>query len=186
MPLWFQARDGEPVTDDRLGLTLVDPGETAPATAWTVITDDAGKARDAIKAGATAVLVPLDGSLDAAGRMAVTLSVIEAEQGLGEGDLALMALVSGPGAALALAKGDLLPQRTLALGIDGAALLSATGEAGAASAAGLVALTAAVRGIVSFVGVGAPAENSQTLWNQFALRLVASDNPPDGKNRSKP
>jgi hypothetical protein len=186
MPLWFQARDGEPLTDQRFDRPLCRPGETAPVSAWTVITDDAGKARDAVEAGATAVLVPLAGNLDAAGRMAIALSVIEAEQGLGDGDLALMAFVSGPGAALALAKGDLLPQRTLALGIDRAALLAASGEAGAASAAGLVALTAAARGIVSFVANGAAAENSQAMWNQFALRLVASDNPPDGKNRSKP
>lgn len=186
MPLWFKTCDGKPVTDHRLDLSLCHPGETAPATAWTVITDEAGTARDAVEAGATGVLVPLGGNLDAAGRMAVTLSVIEAERGLAEGDLALMALISGPRAALALARGDLLPQRTLALGIDRAALLAASGEAGAASAAGLVALTAADRGIVSFVANGEAAENSQTLWNQFALRLVASDNPPDGKNRSKP
>lgn len=186
MPLRFQGCDGTLPTDKRLGRPLCPADEPAPATAWTVITDDPDKARAAVEAGATGVLVPLVRNLEAAGRMAVALSVIEAEHGLGDGDLTLMALIAGPGAALSLPRGDLLPQRTLALGIDRAALVAAAGEAGARTAAGLVTLAAAACGIVSFVANAVADDTSEAPWNDFALCLVASTNPPNGKNRPEP
>lgn len=147
----------------------------APATSgpWTVIADAPETAVSALDRGARSVLLTLRDDLDPLGRMAVALSVAEAERGLARRDIAILALIAGPGAALALARRPALPARLAALGLDLSAFARPTGS-DALLAAGLVTLTASALGLPSFAA-GFPLSDRSEAAAAFACRLVGED-----------
>jgi len=157
MPLRFERRDsksGASGTDDALlSLSVVLPEEDLTADRR-----------------ARCVLVSARDDLLAAGELAVALAVAEAERDLPEGSLSLLLAIAGPGAALALARRQALPERVAALGIDLAAF--PPGEAGTTMAAGLVSLAAAARRVPSFL-VGSPeTREAAPELAAFTYRLV--------------
>lgn len=164
-----------------LARPLATPAGDAPHGPWTVIAGEPEIATAAIDRGARGVLLALSDDLEAAGRMAAALSVAEAERGLEQCDIALLAMIAGPGAALALARRPVLPRRLAALGLDLAAFASPAG-ADARLAAGLVTLTAAALGLPSFVA-GAPASGPDaTDIADFACRLIETTGASRGKS----
>ena len=163
---------------------LIAAGDQPPGVTFSVATADPDAARAAIATGARAVLVPVDDDIALADRMAVALSVMEAELGLADGTLALILEIAGPGAALQLGRGLPASRRLAAIGIDLDGFgLGATGavDAPRSVAAGLVALASAALGLPAYLtGTGSLSPSRTPAVAGFTHLLV--DN--EGKARS--
>ena len=75
---------------------LIADGDEAPGVTFSVATSDPEAARAAVAAGARAILVSVDDDFAPADRMAVALSVTEAELGLADGAVSLILEIAGP------------------------------------------------------------------------------------------
>ena len=130
------------------------------------------------------MLVAVADDIALADRMAVALSVVEAELGLADGSLALMLEVAGPGAALQLGRNLPASRRLAAIGIDLDGFgLGATGtvDAPRSVAAGLVALAGAALGLPTYLtGAGSLSPSGTPAVAGFTHLLVGTD----GKARS--
>lgn len=163
---------------------LVAAGDPPPGVTFSVATGDPDMARAAVAAGARAVLVPVEDDLAPADRMAVALSVTEAELGLASGALALILEIAGPAAALRLGRGLPASPRLAAIGIDLDGF--GRGAAGAVDgprlvAAGLVALAGAALGLPAYLtGADSLTPSGAPAVAGFSHRLVDAD----GKARS--
>lgn len=163
---------------------LVAAGDPPPGVTFSVATGDPDMARAAVAAGARAVLVPVESDLAPADRMAVALSVTEAELGLADGALALILEIAGPAAALRLGRGLPASPRLAAIGIDLDGF--GRGAAGAVDgprlvAAGLVALAGAALGLPAYLtGADSLTPSGAPAVAGFSHRLVDAD----GKARS--
>ncbi|SCM79062.1 hypothetical protein KL86PLE_90215 [uncultured Pleomorphomonas sp.] len=163
---------------------LVAAGDPPPGVTFSVATGDPGMAGAAVAAGARAVLVPVEDDLAPADRMAVALSVTEAELGLADGALALILEIAGPAAALRLGRGLPASPRLAAIGIDLDGF--GRGAAGAVDgprlvAAGLVALAGAALGLPAYLtGADSLTPSGAPAVAGFSHRLVDAD----GKARS--
>ncbi|WP_156899533.1 hypothetical protein [Pleomorphomonas koreensis] len=150
-----------------------------PGGAFTVATADPDKARAAVEAGARGVLMAITDDFAPADRMAVTLSVAEAELGLADGALSLIVEIAGPGGALRLAHRSPVPGRLAMLGIDLEGF--GRGAAGGAdaprlTAAGLVALAAAAHGLPAYLrGSGSLMPDGRPAFAGFTHLLVAGN-----------
>lgn len=146
---------------------LISAGGQPPGVTFSVATADVDAARAAVATGARAILVPAVDDLTPADRMAVALSVLEAELDLADDSLCLFLEIAGPGAALELSRKTPASRRFAAIGInlDGFGLGAAGAiDAPRSVAAGLVALTGAalrlpvyVTGFGSLLATGKPA-----------------------------
>lgn len=161
---------------------LVAAGETPPGGPFTIATADPETARAAIAAGARGVLVSVRDDFDAADRMAVGLSVAEAELGLADGELSLILGIAGPAAALRLGRGLPASRRLAAIGIDldgfghGAAGVA---DAPRLVAAGLVALAAAALGRPAYLtGAGSLLSTGAAAIAGFTHLLVDAEGRP--------
>lgn len=155
---------------------LIAAGHPSPGVTFSVATRDPQVARAAIAAGARAVLVAVEADLTPADRMAVALSVAEAELGLADGTLSLILEIAGPGAALQLGRGLPSSRRIAAIGIDlDGFAMGATGaiDGPRLTAAGLVALTgAALRLPVYLTGTGSLSASGKPAISGFSHLLV--------------
>ncbi|PIO97111.1 hypothetical protein [Pleomorphomonas carboxyditropha] len=163
---------------------LVAAGDPPPGVTFSVATSDPDMARAAVAAGARAVLIPVEGDFAPADRMAVALSVTEADLGLADGALALIIEIAGPAAALRLGRGLPASPRLAAIGIDLDGF--GRGAAGAVDgprlvAAGLVALAGAALGLPAYLtGADSLTPSGAPAVAGFSHRLVDAD----GKARS--
>lgn len=167
------------VTRPALLWPLIATGARPPGVTFSVATADADAARAAIVAGARAVLVPVIDDLMPADRMAVALSVMEAELDLADGSLCLFLEIAGAGAALALGRNTPISSRIAAIGIDLDGFhLGAAGaiDAPRSVAAGLVALTgAALRLPVYMTGTGSLLPTGKPAIGGFTHLLVDAE-----------
>lgn len=155
---------------------LIAAGNQPPGVTFSVATSDPDAARAAIATGARAVLVPVHDDLSPADRMAVALSVMEAELDLADGTLALILEIAGPGAALQLGRPLPSSRRLAAIGIDLDGFeLGAKGavDAPRSVAAGLVALTGAALGLPTYLtGAGSLSPSGTPAVSGFTHLLV--------------
>lgn len=158
---------------------LVPAGDPPPGVTFSVATGEPDAAAAAIAAGARAVLVAVRDDLAPADRMAVALSVREAELGLADGALALILEIAGPGAALQLARNPPSSRRLAAIGIDLDGFgLGATGtvDAPRSVAAGFVALAGAALGLPTYLtGAGSLSPSGAPAVAGFTHLLVNLD-----------
>lgn len=158
---------------------LVAPGSPPPAVTFSVATADIDAARAAVMDGARAVLVPVVDDLVPLDRMAVALSVLEAELDLADGNLSLFLEIAGPGAALSLGRNTPASRRLAAIGIDLDGFgLGAAGaiDAPRSVAAGLVALAgAALRLPVYLTGAGSLLPTGKPAIGGFTHLLVDAE-----------
>ncbi len=158
---------------------LIADGDPLPGVTFSVATADADVARTAVVAGARTVLVSVQDDFVPADRMAVALSVIEAELGLADGALSLILEIAGPGAALELGRSRPASRRVAAIGIDlDGFALGATGaiDGPRLTAAGLVALTgAALRLPVYLTGTGSLLPTGKPAIGGFTHLLVDAE-----------
>ena len=166
---------------------LIAAGNPWPGVTFSVSTREPDVARAAIAAGARAVLVAVTDTLMPADRMAVALSVAEAELGLADGSLALILEIAGPGAALQLGRGLPASRRIAAIGIDLDGFgLGAAGavDAPRLTAAGLVALTGAALGLpVYLTGTGSLLPSGKPAVGGFTHLLVDAEGTARSPNR---
>lgn len=161
---------------------------TPPAGAFTIATADPDSARAAIAVGARGVLVAVTDDFDPADRMAVALSVAEAELGLADGALSLILEIAGPAAALRLGRGLPASRRLAAIGIDLDGF--GRGAAGAADgprlvAAGLVVLAGAALGLpVYLTGAGSLLPTGVPAIAGFTHLLADAEGRPRSLARS--
>lgn len=158
---------------------LIAAGDPPPGVTFSVATADPDVARASIATGARAVLVPVQEDITPADRMAVALSVIEAELGLADGALTLMVEIGGPGAALQLGRTLPASRRLVAIGIDldGFGLGAAgTIDAPRSVAAGLVALAGAALGLPTYLtGAGSLSPSGKPAVAGFTHLLVNAE-----------
>jgi hypothetical protein len=158
---------------------LIAAGDPPPGVTFSVATADPDVARASIATGARAVLVPVQDDTTPADRMAVALSVIEAELGLADGALTLMVEIGGPGAALQLGRTLPASRRLVAIGIDldGFGLGAAgTIDAPRSVAAGLVALAGAALGLPTYLtGAGSLSPSGKPAVAGFTHLLVNAE-----------
>lgn len=158
---------------------LVAAGDPPPGVTFSVATSEPDAASTAIASGARAVLVAVRDDLKPADRMAVALSVKEAELGLADGALALILEIAGPGAALQLAHTLPSSRRLAAIGIDLDGFgLGATGtiDAPRSTAAGFVALAGAALGLPTYLtGAGSLSPSGTPAVAGFTHLLVNLD-----------
>ena len=161
---------------------LIADGDEAPGVTFSVATSDPEAARAAVAAGARAILVSVDDDFAPADRMAVALSVTEAELGLADGAVSLILEIAGPAAALRLGRDRPASRRLAAIGIDldGFALGAPGGiDAPRSVAAGLVALSgAALRLPVYLTGAGSLSPAGKPAIAGFTHLLVDGDGRP--------
>jgi len=155
---------------------LIAAGDPPPGVTFSIATGEPDAAGAAIAAGARAVLVAVRDDLTPADRMAVALSVREAELGLADGALTLILEIAGPGAALQLAHNLPSSRRLAAIGIDldGFSLGAAgTVDAPRAVAAGFVALAGAALGLPTYLtGAGSLSPSGTPAVSGFTHLLV--------------
>ena len=170
---------------------LIASGDEVPGVTFTVATADPDAARAAIAVGARAVLVPVHDDFTPADRMAVALSVTEAELGMTDGALSLILEIAGPEAALRLGRDRPASRRLVAMGIDldGFGLGAPGGiDAPRSVAAGLVALAgAALRLPVYLTGAGSLSPAGKPAIAGFTHLLVDAEgiaHSPAGERRS--
>lgn len=158
---------------------LIADGDEAPGVTFSVATTDPDAARAAVTAGARAILVSVDDDFAPADRMAVALSVTEAELGLADGAVSLILEIAGPAAALRLGRDRPASRRLAAIGIDldGFALGAPGGiDAPRSVAAGLVALSgAALRLPVYLTGAGSLSPAGKPAIAGFTHLLVDAE-----------
>lgn len=158
---------------------LIAAGDPPPGVTFSVATADPDVARASVATGARAVLVPVQDDTTPADRMAVALSVIEAELGLADGALTLMVEIGGPGAALQLGRTLPASRRLVAIGIDldGFGLGAAgTIDAPRSVAAGLVALAGAALGLPTYLtGAGSLSPSGKPAVAGFTHLLVNAE-----------
>ena len=158
---------------------LIADGDEAPGVTFSVATADPDAARAAVTAGARAILVSVDDDFAPADRMAVALSVTEAELGLADGAVSLILEIAGPAAALRLGRDRPASRRLAAIGIDldGFGLGAAGGaDAPRTTAAGLVALAAAAHGLPAYLrGSGSLMPDGRPVFAGFTHLLVAGN-----------
>ena len=156
-------------------------GDPPPGGDFIIATADPGTARTAIDAGARGVLVAVTDDVSPADRMAVALSVTEADLGLADGTLALILEIAGPAAALRLARGVPASRRLCAIGIDVGGF--GRGAAGAVDgprlvAAGLVALAGAALHLPTYLaGAGSLSPSGLPAVAGFTHVLVGVEGP---------
>ena len=158
---------------------LIAAGSLPPAVTFSVATADIDAARAAVADGARAVLVPVIDDLAPLDRMAVALSVLEAELDLGDGSLCLFLEIAGPGAALALGRNTPASHRLAAIGIDLDGFgLGAAGaiDAPRSVAAGFVALTGAALHLPAYLtGTGSLLLTGKPAIGGFTHLLVDAE-----------
>lgn len=158
---------------------LIAAGDPPPGVTFSVATADPDVARASVATGARAVLVPVQEDITPADRMAVALSVIEAELGLADGALSLILEISGPGAALQLGRTLPVSRRLAAIGIDLDGFgLGTTGaiDAPRMVAAGLVALAGASLGLPTYLtGTGSLSLSGKPAVAGFTHLLVNAE-----------
>ncbi len=158
---------------------LIASGDEAPGVTFSLATAEPDAARAAVAAGARAILVPVQDDFTPADRMAVALSVAEAELGLADGALSLILEIAGPGAALRLGRDKPTSRRLAAIGIDldGFGLGAPGGiDAPRSVAAGLVALAgAALRLPVYLTGAGSLSATGKPAIAGFTHLLVDTE-----------
>lgn len=158
---------------------LIAPDTRQPGVTFSIATADPDIARGAVITGARAVLVSVADDLTPAARMAVALSVFEAELDLADGSLCLFLEIAGPGAALALGRTTPASPRLAAVGIDLDGF--GVGAAGAIDAprsvaAGLVALTGAALHLPAYLtGTESLLVTGKPAFGGFTHLLVDSE-----------
>ncbi|WP_370676889.1 hypothetical protein [Pleomorphomonas sp. PLEO] len=158
---------------------LIAAGDQPPGVTFSIATADPDTARAAVSAGARAVLVPVEDDFALADRMAVALSVAEAELGLADGVLSLILEISGPATALHLGRHLPASRRLAAIGIDLDGF--GRGAAGAVDAprtvaAGLVALASAALHLPAYLtGAASLSPSGKPAIGGFTHLLVDAD-----------